>query len=107
MKRLLLTLFLSAAALTAAVAQDTSEAFASRYNTLVKRVGFSGVGVETLLDRWATAFPEDPDMLIARFNDYLEKSASTQVVPKQQDRFLGSRPVLVLKDSLGADVNYF
>lgn len=107
MKRLLLTLFLSAAALTAAVAQDTSEAFASRYNTLVKRVGFSGVGVETLLDRWATAFPEDPDMLIARFNYYLEKSASTQVVPKQQDRFLGSRPVLVLKDSLGADVNYF
>ena len=88
-------------------AQDSSEAFISRYDALVKRVGYSGVGVETLLDRWEKAFPDDPDMLIARFNYYLEKSASTRVVAKSQDRFLGAKPVIVLKDTLGADVNYF
>jgi tetratricopeptide (TPR) repeat protein len=63
--------------------------------------------VESLLDRWEKAFPEDPDMLVARFNLYLSKSVSTAVVAKNQDRFLGAKPVLTLKDSLGADVNYF
>ena len=107
MKRLFLTLALSLAASVAVSAQDTSDAFRSRYDALVRRVGYSGVGVETLLDRWEKAFPEDTDMLTARFNYYMEKSVSTQVVPKRQDRFLGARPVLVLQDSTGTDVNYF
>jgi tetratricopeptide (TPR) repeat protein len=98
---------LSATSCLALFAQDSAEAFRSRYDALVKRVGYDGVGVETLLDRWEKAFPEDPDMLGARFNYYLLKSASTEVRPKSQERFLGNRPVLVLKDSLGADVNYF
>jgi tetratricopeptide (TPR) repeat protein len=107
MKKYLLTLLLSATSCLALFAQDSAEAFRSRYDALVKRVGYDGVGVETLLDRWEKAFPEDPDMLGARFNYYLVKSASTEVRPKSQERFLGNRPVLVLKDSLGADVNYF
>jgi tetratricopeptide (TPR) repeat protein len=107
MKKYLLTLLLSATSCLALFAQDSAEAFRSRYDALVKRVGYDGVGVETLLDRWEKAFPEDPDMLGARFNYYLLKSASTEVRPKSQERFLGNRPVLVLKDSLGADVNYF
>lgn len=107
MKKYLLTLLLSAVSCLALFAQDSAEAFKSRYDALVKRVGYDGVGVETILDRWEKAFPEDPDMLEARFNYYLVKSASTEVRPKNQERFLGSRPMLVLKDSLGADVNYF
>ena len=105
MKKKLLVLIMAACACLTLSAQDSSEAFMSRYDALVKRVGYSGVGVETLLDRWEKAFPEDPDMLIARFNYYLEKSASTRVVAKPQDRFLGAKPVLTLKDSLGVDVN--
>ena len=107
MKKKLLVLLMAACTCMSLHAQDTSEAFVSRYDALVKRVGYSGVGVETLLDRWEKAFPEDPDMLVARFNYYLDKSQSTQMVIKRQDRFMGARPALVLKDSLGADVNYF
>ena len=107
MKRFLLTLLLSAASFAALSAQDSAETFKSRYDALVKRVGYDGVGVETVLDRWEKAFPEDPDMLTARFNYYLVKSSYTEVKAKPQERFLGNRPILVLKDSLGTDVNYF
>ena len=107
MKKLVLTLLLAAASVTALSAQDSAEAFKARYDALVKRVGYDGVGVETVLDRWEQAFPEDPDLLTARFNFYLSKAAYTEVKAKQQDRFLGNRPMLVLKDSLGNDVNYF
>ena len=107
MKRCILALLLSAAPFLAAFAQDSAEAFKSRYDALVRRVGYDGVGVETNLDRWERAFPDDPDMLTARFNFYLLKSVSTEVRPMKKDRFMGERPVLVLKDSLGADVNYF
>lgn len=107
MKKKLLVLLMAACACMSLRAQDTSEAFISRYDALVKRVGYSGVGVETLLDRWEKAFPEDPETLVARFNYYLDKSQSSQIVAKHQDRFMGAKPALVLKDSLGADVNYF
>ena len=107
MKKSFLTLLLAAASCMSVFAQDSAEAFRSRYDALVKRVGLDGVGVETTLDRWEKAYPEDPDMLAARFNYYLLKSAASEIKPMQKDRFLGNRPVLVLKDSLGADVNYF
>ena len=107
MKKWMLTILLSACAFAAVSAQESPESFKSRYETLLRHVGYDGVGVESLLDRWEKAFPEDPDMLVARFNLYLSKSVSTAVVAKNQDRFLGAKPVLTLKDSLGADVNYF
>ena len=106
MKKWIMTVIL-AAACSAAFAQDSPETFRSRYDALVRHVGYDGVGIEALLERWEKAYPEDPDMLTARYNYYLVKSASTSVVPKSQARFLGAKPVLVLKDSLGADVNYF
>lgn len=106
MKKWIMT-FVLAAACAAAFAQDSPETFRSRYDALVRHVGYDGVGIEALLERWEKAYPEDPDMLTARYNYYLVKSASTSVVPKSQARFLGAKPVLVLKDSLGADVNYF
>jgi len=107
MRKWMLTILLSAFALATVSAQEGPESFKSRYETLLRHVGVAGVGMESLLDRWEQAYPEDPEMLTARFNFYLAKSVSTSVVPKRQDRFLGARPVLVLQDSLGADVNYF
>ncbi len=107
MKKCLLTFLLFALSCLCLSAQDSAGAFKSRYDALVKRVGYDGVGVETILDRWESAFPDDPDMLVARFNYYLLKSTSTELSVKNQERFLGARPVLVPKDSLGADVNYF
>ena len=90
-----------------AFSQTSVDALKNRYESLVNRVGYSGPGVELVLDRWEAASPEDADMLVARFNFYLDKSASTQVVEKNQAKFMGAKPIISLKDSLGRDVNYF
>lgn len=93
---------------TAAAAQTTPEEFQARYERLVRNVGYDGVGVETLLDRWEEAFPDDAAVPVARFNYYFIKSRHTEVVPKPGlRRYLGNAPALTLKDSDGADVNYF
>ena len=90
-------------------AQDASSAdFRARYERLVRNVGYAGVGVETLLDRWEEACPDDRDVPAARFNYYFAKSQRSQVLPKPGvRRFLGAEPALTLKDSEGEDVNYF
>ena len=106
MKRIILAIGMLAACVSAA-AQTTSEEFIRRYNALVKNVGVDGVGVETLLDRWEKAFPDDVEMLTGRFNYYFTKSQSSQVIQKDADKFMGQKPMLALKDSLGKDVNYF
>ena len=52
--------FLSALLLSLALsAQSTPEEFAGRYQRLVERVGIGGVGVDTLLQRWEEAYPDD------------------------------------------------
>ena len=107
MKRIILTLSLLLACFTAVNAQTASEDFQTRYQNLVKRVGAAGIGVETLVDRWEKAFPEDPAMLEAKFNYYLEKSRTTTLVAKDTDRYMGNKPALTLKDSLDRDVRYF
>lgn len=86
---------------------QTQEEFLSRYNTLNKNLGPAGVGVETLLDKWEEAYPNDVNMLSARFLYYLNKNQETKIVPKNSDRFLGQKPIVTLKDSLGNPVNYF
>ena len=92
----------------AAAAQTTAEEFQARYERLVRNVGHSGVGVETLIDRWEEAFPDDPSVPIARFNYWFDKSERTEVVAKGNARkFLGQAPTLTLKDADGQDVNYF
>lgn len=107
MKKLfIMALAVFAAAITLS-GQTTSEEFKSRYDNLTRRLGQDGIGVETLLDKWEKAFPEDIDMLVGKFNYYLAKSAYAEVVSKPQERFLGEKPVISLKDSLGNDVRYF
>lgn len=86
--------------------QGTSE-YKARYERLVKIVGQGGVGVETLLDKWAEADSSDIDLLKARFFYWYEKAHYTTVETHASRRYLGQDPVLTLKDSLGADVNYF
>ena len=84
-----------------------NERFEQRYNLLVSKLGPAGVGIETLLDNWAKADSTDEKLLAARFDYYLIKSRSTEVVKKSTKKYLGMDPLLSLKDSLGADVYYY
>ncbi len=91
-----------------AFAQNADPApFKASYERQVRNVGPAGVGVETIIDKWEAACPQDPDMYAARFNFFFAKSKGTQVVVKEGAKYLGAAPVLSLKDSLGRDVNYF
>lgn len=111
MNRHRLILLLAAAVLScgAALAQDyTPEEFQARYERLVRTLGYDGVGIETLLDRWAAAYPDDPAVSQARFSYYLEKGRTTEMVPKPtRRRFMGQLPTLTLQDPEGGDVPYF
>ena len=99
---------LAAAVCAVASAQTTAEEFQARYDRLVRNVGYSGVGVETLLDRWGEAFPGDMAVPAARFRYYFEKSRHTEIVPVPgARRHLGKAPSLTLKDAEGQDVPYF
>lgn len=92
----------------AAAAQTTTEEFQARYERLVRNVGYSGVGVETLIDRWEEALPDDANPKLARFNYFYDKALHTEIVAKPgMSKFLGNPPTLTLKDSEGQDVNYF
>lgn len=107
MKKLLFAIA-AAALCAAAAAQTTMEEFQARYERLVRNVGYSGVGVETLIDRWEEAFPDDANPKMARFNYYYDKSLHTEIVAKPgKSKFLGNPPSLTLKDADGQDVNYF
>ena len=101
--------FLTALAisLTAIAQTPSSKDFQDRYDLLVSKLGPTGVGIETLLDRWAAAYPDDVQMLTGKFSYWFSKSQTLQLVPKDQQKFLGENPAVVLKDSTGADVNYF
>ncbi len=87
-------------------AQSAAE-YKSAYERQVRMLGQAGVGVETILDRWAESAPDDCDMLLARFDYYLAKSRSTRVEPRKESRFLGRKPFLSLKDSTGTPVHYY
>ncbi|MBO4670752.1 MAG: hypothetical protein J5640_02780 [Bacteroidales bacterium] len=103
------TLIMAALLLACAVAsaQDNPAAFKSRYDRQVRVVGASGVGVETILDRWEAAFPDDPAMFEGRYHYFLHKARSTEIVAKDTPKYLGAEPALTLKDSTGRDVFYF
>ena len=108
MKRLTL-LIASVLVCAAALAQDlTAEEYLARYERLVRNVGYAGVGVETLLDRWEEAFPEDMNVPVARFNYFFSKAESTEMIAMPgQKRFMGKQPAMTLKDPEGQDVPYF
>ncbi len=88
-------------------AQTTPEEFAGRYERLVERVGLGGVGVETLLERWEEAYPDDLAMLEGKFACFLSKSGQPKVIRLSRERYLGREPLLAGKDSTGAMLNFF
>ena len=83
------------------------EEYQRRYNQLVQRVGLSGLGVETLLQHWEADYPDDTDMLEAKFGCFFQKSASPKVIQLSQDRYLGREPLIPYTDSTGVKQNYF
>ena len=106
MKRILT--FLAALALPLfLLAQTPQEDYVRRYNNLIGRVGPAGVGVETLLDRWAEEYPDDLQQLLARFSFWFNKAQTSNVIQLPQDRYLGREPLLPMTDSLGRKNNYF
>lgn len=109
MKRLIAPLVAILTLTCPALAQETApEDFQARYERLVRNVGYSGVGVETLLDRWEAADPDNKAIPMARFNYYFVKSQHAEIVSKPgMRRYLGNQPAFTLKDSDGNDVNYF
>ncbi|MCQ2148535.1 MAG: hypothetical protein MJZ16_13645 [Bacteroidales bacterium] len=101
-------LLLGGSVFSNASAQEmTQQEYLTRYNLLVERLGQTGVGIETLINKWETAFPEDENMLVAKFSYYFEKSRSPKAIVLTQAKYLGNAPLLSLKDSLGVDQNYF
>ncbi len=88
-------------------AQTGAAEHASRYERQARAVGPAGLGVETILDRWEADFPDDPALMEARYKFWLAKSLTTTVAVKPTEKYLGNAPVVVLKDSTGADVRYF
>lgn len=104
--RKLFLVFISSVLCLAASAQQSGN-YEQRYNLLVSKLGPAGVGVETLLNNWEREDSTDVKMLTARFNYYLARSESQQVVTKSTNKYLGMDPILSLKDTTGQDVFYF
>ncbi len=107
MKNRILILLLGLVCLVPLHAQESKEDYLRRYNNLVSRVGADGLGVETLLNKWEAAWPEDPNHMVARFSFCFLRSRSLHVVPMEQDRYLGNAPLVPMTDSTGKKVNYF
>lgn len=106
-KRLLAAVAAMALALTLGAQEMTQEQHKQKYERLVARVGTDGVGVESVLNRWEADYPDDIDMLLAKFIYYFSKSRTTEVVRKDGAKYLGQDPVMSLPDSLGNQVNFF
>lgn len=107
MKRFILTVITLATCFLPAIGQESQADFLRRYSNLVERVGPAGLGVETLLGKWEAAYPEDAQMMLARFSFYFTRCRSSRVEELPQDRYLGNAPLLPITDSLGVKHNYF
>lgn len=108
MKKILSSIALLTVIVTGIMAQEiSSENFQERYDALVKAVGPAGIGIETLLDKWEEAYPDDSKQHQCRFMLYYLKSQSETVRIFDKSKYLGQEPLLSLKDSLGNPVNYF
>lgn len=108
MKKLWILALAACLPLFASAQESISKAeFARRYNNLAERVGPAGVGVETLLGKWETAWPEDPQLWVARFAFCYTRCRSSHVEELPVDKYLGQAPLLPFTDSLGVKHNYF
>ena len=105
MRKLFLSVVVLLAAF-AAVAQNTTR-YEQRYDLLVSQFGPAGVGVETVLDNWAKVDSTNAKMLTGRFTYYFTKSQTESIESRPGKKYLGTDPVLTLKDSLGNDVYYY
>ena len=101
------TFYILAAILLSVLASAQTSDYQRRYNALLDRVGFAGVGMETLIENWGKAEPENPEMHQARFYYCFVKSQGTEVISRSEPKYLGITPVLSLKDSTGADIHYY
>ena len=81
--------------------------YEQKYDLLVSKFGPAGVGVETVLDNWAKTDSTNVKLLAARFSYFFNKSQRTEVVKKAQNKYLGMKPLLSLKDTTGTDVYYY
>lgn len=100
-------IYIFAALVLSVMASAQTSDYQRRYNALLDRVGFAGVGMETLIENWGKAEPENPQMLQASFYYYFVKSQSTEVISRSEPKYLGVTPIMTLKDSTGADIHYY
>ena len=105
-RRYLLTAALTLLSLCA-LAQNTSQDYQRRFSNLVDRVGYEGVGLETLLDNWERELPDDPYLWQARFLWCFNRAQNVSYIQLDADRHLGKDPILPYTDSLGQRRNYF
>ena len=107
MKTRLIITFFAALSCAMLLAQSAGDDYLAKYQRQIRNAGVAGVGVQTIVDNWIAACPDDARAYEARFSYCFAKSRSTEVQPKNSERYLGQKPVLTLKDSTGRDVNYF
>ncbi len=104
MKRFLITLTLALATLS--LGAQVAE-YNNRYQKLVERVGVSGPGVESVLDKWAQVDSSDLRYLQARFLYYYDKSRSDATYSTTNPRYLGQEPMFSLKDTSNHTTVYY
>ena len=107
MKTRLIITFFAALSCAMFLAQSVGDDYLAKYQRQIRNAGVAGVGVQTIVDNWIAACPDDARAYEARFSYCFAKSRSTEIQPKNSERYLGQKPVLTLKDSTGRDVNYF
>ena len=107
MKRILTLIAALALPLCLLAQTSPQEDYLRRYNNLVSHVGAAGVGVETLINKWVSEYPEDTSAQIALFSFWFTKGQSSEVIQLPQDRYLGREPLLPMTDSLGRKMNFF
>lgn len=81
--------------------------FLARWQRQVRNVGYGGVGVETILDAWEAAEPDNLQMMEGRVNYHFDKNRTTRVISRSTPRYLGSKPLMTMRDTSGAPVYYY
>lgn len=103
------TLFIAAMLLASAgaFAQESVQSLNERYERLVRNLGYDGIGIETVLDKWEALDASDGRMLEARFNYWFTKSRQSEVTTSKQKKYLGQEPMMVLKDKDSTNIYYY
>ena len=89
------------------IAGNAQTDYRAAYERQVRNVGYSGVGVETILDKWEEAEPGNIFAIEGRINYHYSKNQRTDLVPMDKMKYMGKKAVLTMKDSLGRPLRYF